>query len=278
MSDFEDRLRDGLSGLAEGAEPPPTLWARIEARLGGGPGPNGRPPVALMAVAAAIVVVLVSLAVLSSRGGGKVVLTQGTSTTAGATTSTLGLAPGAPGASGVTTTPPTAAPTTAPATTTPTTTVNPTTTPAPTSTAPATTVAVVDCTTSDLKSVTTTDKGVYAPGQLVTITVMVTNVSGRTCVIQQPTANPFTPPLMIATGTSVVWLPAQLANGVIADIPKTVAPNGSYAWATVQWDQHQCVSPCTREGPEGAQVGAGPYVATPRGAPGDVTPATFTIQ
>lgn len=280
MSDFEDRVRDELHQLAEGAEPGPTLRQRIDARLGTGPPPSGRPPVALAAVAAAIVLVAATLMVLSARDHGdghKLVLTQGTSTTSGPT-STLGVAPGVSSVTATSAPPASDSTTTAPTTTA--TTVNPTTSTGPpttTSTGPSTTVAVVDCTSVDLQTRTATDKPGYAAGETVTITVTVKNVSARRCLIESPLPNPFVAPIAIKSGATVVWQPGSLMNGVATNNPRTVDSNQSYAWATVQWDQHRCVTPCTRVGPEGPLVGTGSYQASPVNAPGAVMPAVFSI-
>lgn len=285
MSDFEDRVRDELHQLAESAEPAPTLRQQIDARLGTGPPPMGRPPVALAAVAAAIVLVAAALVVLSARGHGgghKLVLTQGTSTTAGPT-STLAAAPGV---SSVTPTsaPPVSDSTTAAPTTTATSVGATTTTGATTTVGPTTTVAVVDCATGDLQTRTATDKPGYTSGETVTITVTVKNVSARRCQIESPMPNPFADAVTINAlnnPATPVWQPARLANGTVVNVdPRPLAPNESYTWATVQWKQDLCVSPCAeRAGSNPPRVPVPAiYQASPLNAPGVAAPASFLLQ
>ncbi|MDQ6616379.1 MAG: hypothetical protein M3083_16975 [Actinomycetota bacterium] len=275
MSDFEDRLRGELHEVADPVEPPPTLGQSIGARMWAGPAGPAGPPRALMVVAAAIVVVAVAVAVLAARGhNGNRVLTQGTSTTIG-----LGVAPGAPGVT-VTAAPPVSdtTPVTAAPTTTATTMVNPTTTAGTTTT---TTVAVADCATGDLQAVTTTDRSTYTSGQFVNISVTVKNVSANRCQIQNPFPNPFVIPISISRGSTVVWQPGSTVNGVVARVPpKVLAPDESYGWTSVQWNQRMCVAPsCSDKGPDSPLVPpvTGTYTATPQNAPGTVTPAVFTV-
>ena len=287
MSDFEDRVRDELHQLAEGAEPGPTLRQRIDARLGTGPPPSGRPPVALAAVAAAILLVATALVVLSVRdhgNGHKLVLTQGTSTTAGPT-STLGVAPGVSSVTAASAPPASDSTTAAPTTTA--TTVNPTTStgaPTTTSTGSTTTVAVVDCTSVDLQTRTATDKPAYAAGETVTITVTVKNVSAHRCLLQNPMPNPFANAVTISplnNPATPVWQPARLVNGTVVNVdPRPLAPNESYTWATVLWNQDQCVSPCAeRAGSNPPRVPVPAiYQVSPLNAPGSAAPASFLLK
>jgi hypothetical protein len=291
MSDFEDRLRGDLHHLAAGAEPPPTLAQNVDSRLGAGPagpaGPRGL-SMALLGVAAAIVITAVALILVAGNKGGKrVVLTQGTSTTTTSDVS-LGLTPGDPGTDpppSDTTTAEPATTLTAPGTTVTPTTIgpavtNPTSLPTSTSasTTTSTTVALAECPTSGLRSATSTDQPQYQAGSKVTITVTVTNVSGHPCQITNPYPSAFTEPVKITLGGAVIWQPASTINGIVPILPpKTLDPGQSYTWATVQWSQDICATKCAEDGSPKPPAPRGPYLATAPAAPPG-SPAMFTLQ
>lgn len=234
----------------------------------------------LVTLAAAIVVTAAAVAILALRGSngkGSTVATGATSTTLVPTT-TIGIRPGLPESTTSvtdTTLPAITAPTTTP-TTTVTTAANTTTTAHATTT---TTVGLAACPDAGLQSDTTTDHRTYHPGDPVTVTVKVKNISAQRCQIANPFPTPHVAPVAIsAAGGGVVWQPATQINGVVAlPAPQVLGPGESYGWATVLWKQDTCVAPCAEgDGAAHQQVPFGIYRAAPVNAPPGQS-AEFTI-
>ena len=150
--------------------------------------------------------------------------------------------------------------------------------PAPTSAArpvPPTTVAgQTACAAGDLQTVTATDRGTYPSGATVTVTVTVTNIANRPCRLDQSTPATAGPPISIRRVATVVWQPAPAQSGAVVSSPRLLAPNASYQWATIAWNQTECVAPCSGGGPP---VGPGSYLAGADNPPGASAPAAFTI-
>jgi hypothetical protein len=260
---------------------------RTYAALGIGPGPERGRLVALLAVAGAIVVVAIALAIASGNHGGnpKLVLTHGTSTTAGPTAA--GVSPGTPSVTD--TLPPATNATTAPATTVApaTTTVPATTTTVPptTTSSPSTTAAVPECATNALSAAVTagTNNGTtpIPKAQPVPVSVTVTNTSTATCQITHWMAPIPSDITITAIGSkALVWQPAVTGGTPSSAPPKVLGPGQSYVWTTLNWAQDGCVDPCTgASDPRSTPAQAGVYVASPRDPPPGVVgpPAIFMI-
>lgn len=210
----------------------------------------------LLVVAAAVVVAAV-LVVVSRRPARRHLAT---------TTTTTGLAvlPGAPGS--VATVPPDTT-TLGFASTVATTAVRP----GP----PTTAASLAACGAGDLQTVTATDRAVYTPGETVTVTVTVTNVANRPCRLDQSAPATAGSPIIIRRDTGVIWQPAPAQSGAVVNSPRLLAPKSSYQWATIGWNQTQCVAPCSSGG---APVPPGSYLAVADNPPGASAPAAFTIS
>jgi hypothetical protein len=132
-----------------------------------------------------------------------------------------------------------------------------------------------DCTTDQLRTVVTTNDTVYGDGDVVTVTVAVTN-TGATCRIQWP-YNGFDTSMRILddAGNEVWGPPGPPRNGMmLRPEPIDLAPGESYTVKTYEWDERACNESCMGSGPPGARVPPGRYRATSGTMPTPASPTT----